>query len=133
MKPSPHSMLIGSWRFDKRQTLAEWVPRKSIKRAQRAFLFKDAQRISVRFTRARRFVDFRSIHDVSPYRVVWSRSKDDLAASQVVIAFSAPYHGEMAQHIEFISRDRFRISTGHNYEYFKRVLPKKSLERTRER
>jgi hypothetical protein len=133
MARSPHSALIGTWRFDKKKTLADWVPRKPIKPPQRDLLFKDTQKITIRFTRARRFCDFRSVHDTTPYRVVWSRAKDESSQSQIIISFSAPFHGEVAQHIEFISDDHFRVSTGHNYEYYRRVSPNKSLERTRER
>jgi len=125
-------MLIGRWRFDKRRSVTEWAPRKPVKPAQRDILFKGTQQITVRFTRGRRILSFRAIQDASPYRVVLSRPKDEFDAPQLVIAFSAPYHGEMAQHIEFVSSNCFRVSTGQNYEYFKRVSPNKSLERTRE-
>ena len=124
MRKSPHSMLVGTWRFDKRRTMAEWVPRRAITRSQRDILFKSLQVLTVRFTRSRRYLDFRSVHDKDPYRVVWSRTEDELASPQIVIVFCAPFHGEIAQHIEFISSNCFRVASPYNYEYFKRLSPK---------
>jgi len=127
---SAASLLLGTWRSDRKRTTAQWVYPKRLAAARRKKWEAIFGKMVVHFTPTRHISKSKRRTWSSPYRVLWSRQGPDFP--QLVLLFKDG-DNETVQHIFFDSADSFYIQGGKCAEFFKRVRSNKSLERTRDR
>jgi hypothetical protein len=129
-RKSAKNLLIGTWRSDRRRTLAQWVYPKRLAAERRATFEAIFGRLLVKFTRSRHSTIYDGHEKSVPYRVIWSQEGPTFP--QLVVVYGRGKN-ERAQHIFFDSPNSYYVQGGKCAEFFKRVPPNKSLERTRER
>ena len=127
---SATSLLIGTWRSDRRRTLAQWVYPKRLAAERREVFEAIFGRLTVQFTRSRHSTIYDGQKHSGAYRVIWSREGPTFP--QLVVVYGKG-KDERAQHIFFDSPNSYYVQGGKCAEFFKRVPPNKSLERTRDR
>ena len=123
------SLLIGTWRSDRRRTLAQWVYPKRLAAERREMFEAIFGRLKVRFTRTRHSTIYDGQEHSGSYRVIWSREGPTFP--QLVVVYGRG-KDERAQHIFFDSPNSYYVQGGKCAEFFRRVPSNKSLERTRE-
>jgi hypothetical protein len=108
--------LLGSWRSDRRRTVAEWRFRKRLAPKRRRWFLGVFGKLRVTYTRTR----IRSVFDDSRF----TQRYKVLAADSDTVAI---YFEDMKvtgqwriQHIHFEGCDRYWIALGSNREWFKR-------------
>jgi hypothetical protein len=127
-RKSAASLLIGTWRSDRKRTVAQWVYPKRLAAARRKSFEAIFGKMQVRYTRSRHTSKFEGRTWTAPYRVLWSR--EGPVFPQIALLFKGP-DGETLQHIYFDSPNSYYIHAGKCIEFFTRVRSNKSLERTR--
>jgi hypothetical protein len=127
---SAASLLLGTWRSDRKRTTAQWVYPKRLAAARRKDFEAIFGKMLVRFTPKRHISKFEGRTWSSPYRILWSRQGP--VFPQLVLLFKDG-DNETVQHIFFDSPNSYYIQGGKCVEFLKRVRSNKSLERTRER
>jgi hypothetical protein len=126
---SSSALLLGTWRFDKRRTVGEWVSKRPLTKAQIEILFRHTEKLRIRFTRTHRTMWFRSVTDRSKYRTASVRSSTDSGPVSIAVSYSLP-HGTYRNVITFESDRVFFIEADGRREYFRRVPPNSALQRT---
>ena len=111
-------LLRGTWRSDRRRTVAQWVYPKRLAVARRKSFEAIFGKMVVQFTPTRHISKYGSRSWSAPYRVLWSREGPTFP--QLVLLFEGK-DGETAQHIFFDSPNSYYIQGGKCAEFFKRV------------
>jgi hypothetical protein len=119
-RKSARTLLLGTWRSDRRRTTSQWVYPKRLALAKRKRFEAIFGKLVVRFTAERRTNTYARKTTSRPYRIVWSREGPVFPQLIVVTSYE---DGESAQHIFFDSADSFYVQGGKCAEFFKRVAP----------
>jgi hypothetical protein len=114
------SLLIGTWRSDKRRTIQQWVYPKRLAAARRKRFESIFGKLVVRFTAKKHFKTYGRKTSSQPYRVLWSR--EGPIFPQIVVVYGKDDQ-ESAQHMFFDTPNSFYIQGGKCAEFFKRVKP----------
>jgi hypothetical protein len=112
------SLLIGTWRSDRRRTVAQWVYPKRLAAERREMFEAIFGRLEVRFTRTRHSTIYDGQQHSCPYRVIWSREGPTFP--QLVVVYGRG-KDERAQQIFFDSPNSYYVQGGKCAEFFKRV------------
>lgn len=115
--PKTDKRLLGSWRSDRRRTVAEWRFRKRLAPKRRRWFLGTFGKLQVTFTPTRIRSVFNETCLVQRYEVLASDA-DSVAIRYEDIQVTGRW---CIQHIHFEGRDRYWIALGGNREWFKRV------------
>jgi hypothetical protein len=107
--------LLGTWRSDKKLTVAEWAfPKTVTSKARRAILALFGK-FTMRYTATRIYGEFERHRTITPYRVLASD-----ADSVAILRFIEDRKTEI-QHVHFVDNNRHWVSVGRNREFFRRI------------
>ena len=129
-RKSAAQLLIGTWRSDRKRTVAQWIYPKRLAAERRAVFEAIFGKLTVQFTRSRHTTVYDGQRHSGFYRVIWSQ---DASIHPEIVVVYATGRNERAQHIVFDSPNSYYVQGGKCAEFFKRVPPNTSLERTRAR
>jgi hypothetical protein len=94
-RKSAKSLLVGTWRSDRRRTLAQWVYPKRLASDRKATFEAIFGRLLVKFTRSRHSTIYDGQKHTGPYRVIWSQEGPTFP--QLVVVYGRGKNGR-AQH-----------------------------------
>ncbi|HRY49511.1 MAG TPA: hypothetical protein P5186_15785 [Candidatus Paceibacterota bacterium] len=106
--------LIGTWRSDRRRTMAEWVSVRRLTERRRKKLSDIFGHLTLRFTRSRLHSEFKGTRDTQEYAVLASDSD-----SVSIVHWDGLLKERRIQHLHFEGR-HYWITLGRNREFFRK-------------
>lgn len=113
-KDQPSHWLVGTWRSDKRRTIAAWGDYCPLSPPVRKVIEGELGRLVRSFAPKRAFSIYRGDTSSTPYRSLW-QSRDTL----VIVCGTKPQ--EEVEVITFETPNVYRVHTGRYVEYFRKV------------
>ena len=114
-KPKTDKRLLGTWRSDRRRTLKDWIWRRGWPARKRKKLASIFGHLTLRYTRARLYSDYRGHKEIEKYEILAADSD-----SVAIRRWDSLLEEWRIRHIHF-EGDRYWISIGRQREWFKRV------------
>lgn len=108
--------LLGTWRSDRRLTVAEWRSKRRLTPKLRKHIADMFGHLTLRFTLTRLYSEFKGNRHVVEYKVLASDSE-----SVAVLYRDCFPKGPRIQHIHFQGHSHYWIALGYNREFFRRV------------
>jgi hypothetical protein len=116
--------LLGIWRSDKALTLAEWEFSKKASTKGRRTIRGLFGKFRMRYTPTRIYAEFEGHCTITPYKVLATD-----ADSVAILRFIDDGKTEI-QHVHFTDPNIHWVSVGRNREFFRRMRPNPSMQRT---
>ena len=123
-------VLLGTWRSDRKRTIAQWIYPKRLADDRRKHFEAIFGKLRYHYTATTLTSKLGARVSKGRYKILWSQ--EGPIFPQILILVSSK-DGEAVQHVYFDSPNSFYIHAGKCIEFFKRVRSNKSLQRTRAR
>ena len=118
------TLLLGTWRSDRKRTVAQWVYPKRLAVKRRKWFESIFGHLTIQYTAKFEISRHEGKRSRRRYRIAWSREGPVFPQLFIVTHDTA---GEKGTHIFFDSRNSFYVQGGKCAEFFKRVTsPPKS-------